>query len=237
MLLKRCKVRPKELNEYIGLILECMCFGKAGETEEMAQGRGEIGIYLFFSQSKMCPHHYLSPRALQALEYMDFWCILVKWLNKWTNKWIQSSNEEKKILRPFQWPKFAKVFWAFPNWLSVSFKQIWNLRGSKDYTKELSHRPRQGKRDFFLCLNFWMILMKGYLLVTLYSHYRNQLDPTASGELRMYLFISGGYFWPVYSKLQTEMQIAQKTEYNNGKYKQKSSKSYEPDNIFQASDF
>lgn len=117
---------------------------------------------------------------------MEFWCILVDWTSEQINK-FNPLMMRKKILRPFQWPKFAKVFWAFPNLLSVSFNQIWNLRGSKDYTKELNHRPSQGKRDFFLCLNFWMILMKRYLLVTLYNH-KNQLHPTASGELRMYLF-------------------------------------------------
>lgn len=131
-----------------------MCIGQVGEGRKRGQGRrGDRdfsplpkvkGYVLIISKSPLPP---TPPGDFQG---WDPWaCHVYLLIGQLSKQWIQSSNEKekKKILGPFQWPKFIKVFWVFPNLLSVSFKQMrWNWRGSKDWTEELSLRPKQSKK-------------------------------------------------------------------------------------------
>lgn len=164
-----------------------MCIGQAGE--ERVRGQEERGDRDFSTVPKV--RRYVlsmvtSPGGLTGLGSVGWRRILGYWPTEQMNEFNLLMRREK-VLRLFRWPKFVKVFWAFPNLLSVSFKQMrWNSRGSKDWTEELSCRPKPSKQGF-LPEYLKRINENVSSCHPLPSSWKSS-PSTASGEPGMYLF-------------------------------------------------
>lgn len=146
ILVRCCTVGPEAVNIYIGLVLnKCVSYKQGKEGKGVGRREG-----LETSQNQRLRLHQCSVPlwglpGLGSLGLPVYPCGLANWINNGFHPLMR----RKKILRPFQWPKFVKVFWAFPNLLSVSFKPMrWNWKGSKDGIEELSHRPKQSRKGF-----------------------------------------------------------------------------------------